>query len=63
MSSYGSPHKQVEAARRVVDVRLGRYQWRSIQLLKEDDRQANRYVFNPPDGLRFAVLRPLIGQR
>lgn len=63
LSSYGSPHKQVEAARRVVDVRLGRYQWRSIQLLREDDRQANRYVFNPPDGLRFAVLRPLIGQR
>jgi hypothetical protein len=58
LSAYGSPEKQVEAARRAVDVKLGRYQWRAVQLLEGDDRKANRYVFNPPDGFRFAVVRP-----
>lgn len=59
LSAYGSPEKQVEAARRAVDVKLGRYQWRALHLLKGDEREANRYLFNPPEGFRFAVVRPL----
>lgn len=59
LNSFGSPEKQVEAARRVLDVKNGRYEWRATKLLRGDDRQANRYLFQPPEGLRWVLLRPL----
>lgn len=59
LNSFGSPEKQVEAARRALDVKIGRYEWRATKLLRGDDRQANRYLFQPPEGLRWVLLRPL----
>lgn len=52
------PDKRVEAARRAIDVNLGRYQWRAVQTLRGDERETKRYLFNPPDGFRFAIVRP-----
>lgn len=59
LNSYGSPDKQVEAARRVLDIKVSRYEWRSTKLLRGDDRRAKRYLFQPPEGLRWALLKPL----
>ncbi|HJL30107.1 MAG TPA: MFS transporter, partial [Polyangiaceae bacterium LLY-WYZ-15_(1-7)] len=59
LNSYGSPDKQVEAARRVLDVKVSRYEWRATKLLRGDDRRAKRYLFQPPGGLRWALLKPL----
>lgn len=59
LSAFGASHKQVEAARREVDVKLGRNTWRSTELVAGGDAPSNRYLFKPPDGLRFAVLRPI----
>jgi hypothetical protein len=42
LNSYGSPDKQVEAARRALDVKVSRYEWRSTKLLRGDDRRAVR---------------------
>ena len=61
LNTFGSPDKQVEAARRVLDVKLTRYEWRSSKLLRADDRLAKRYLFQPPEGLRWVLLRPLDG--
>jgi len=54
-----NPEKVVETARRAVDERVGRYQWRTIQTLRGEDSKAKRYLFHPPEGFRYAVLRPL----
>ena len=59
LNSYGSPDKQVEAARRALDVKVSRYEWRSTKLLRGDDRRAKRYLFQPPERLRWALLRPI----
>jgi hypothetical protein len=59
LNSYGSPDKQVEAARRVLDVKVSRYEWRATKLLRGDDRRAKRYLFQPPEGLRWALLKPI----
>lgn len=56
LASHRSSEKQVEAARRAVDVKLGRYQWRALQLIRGD---VSRYLFAPPEGFRFAVIRPI----
>ena len=61
ISAYGNPQKQFEAARREVDVRLGRYEWRAFKLIRGDTSQANRNVFSPPPDLTFAVMRPAGG--
>jgi hypothetical protein len=53
------PVKLIESARRELDVRLGRYKWRSTELLRGDTSEANRYQFRPPEDLRWALLRPL----
>ncbi|MFH0903368.1 MAG: hypothetical protein V2A73_22295 [Pseudomonadota bacterium] len=60
LGRFGMPEKRVEAARRAIDIKLGRYQWRAIQTLRGDDREAKRFLFNPPDGFRFAVVRPIL---
>ena len=54
LNSYGSPDKQVEAARRVLDVKVSCYAWRSTKLLCGDDWRAKRYLFPPPEGLPWA---------
>ena len=59
LNSYGSPDKQVEAARRVLDVKESRYEWRSTKLLRGDDSQAKRYLFQPPDDLRWTLIKPI----
>lgn len=59
LSTYGNPHKQIEAARRVLDVKTARTAWRSTRLLSGDDRQAKRYLFQPPEDLRWVLLMPL----
>lgn len=52
------PEKLIEAARRELDVKLSRYEWRSTELLRGDTPEAKRYWFRPPEGLRWALLRP-----
>jgi hypothetical protein len=59
LSDFGASHKQVEAARRAVDLKLSRKKWRSTELIAGVDASANRYLFKPPPGLRFVVIRPL----
>lgn len=54
------PEKLIEAARRELDVKLSRYEWRSTELLRGDTPEAKRYWFRPPEGLRWALLRPLL---
>ena len=63
LNAFGSPDKQVEAARRALDVKIGRYEWRSTKLLRGDDRRAKRYLFQPPVGLRWVLLRPFEGEQ
>ena len=58
LNAFGSPDKQVEAARRALDAKVNRYEWRSTRLLHGDDRQAKRYLFQPPVGLRWVLIRP-----
>ena len=40
-------------------MKLSRYEWRSTELLRGDTPEAKRYWFRPPEGLRWALLRPL----
>lgn len=49
----------VQRARRAVDVRLSRYTWRSIHTLRGETPGAKRYLFNPPQDLLFAILKPI----
>ena len=51
--------KQVEAARKAIDVPLGTRKWRAIQLHRRSPSEANEYSFDPPDGMRFAALLPI----
>jgi hypothetical protein len=53
------PDKLIEAARRELDVKLSRYDWRATQLLRGDTPETKRYWFRPPEGLRWALVRPL----
>ena len=53
------PCRLIERARAGADVRVGRYQWRSFHTLTELGERDKRYVFRPPAGFRYAVLRPL----
>jgi len=57
LNSFGSPNKQVEAARRALDVKVSRYEWRSTHLLRGELPEAKRYLFRPPDGLRWGVIK------
>jgi hypothetical protein len=50
---------QLEMARKEIDVRLSRYNWRSIQLHRRDNPDANEYAFTPPAGMSYAVLLPV----
>ena len=50
--------KVVERARSKVDVKQGRYKWRAIHTLAADTPEAKRWQFNPPEAMRFAVVRP-----
>ena len=53
------PAKRLEEARKLIDINLSRYNWRSIKTLRGDTPEAKRFFFDPPEGLRFAVLGPL----
>ncbi len=58
-ASIGHPEKVIEALRRKVDTRIGRFEWRSLHTLRGDTPDAKLYHFAPPAGLRFVLLRPL----
>jgi len=60
LNGVNHPEKLIEAARRELDVKVSRYDWRSTQLLRGDTPEAKRYWFRPPEGLRWALLRPLV---
>lgn len=62
LDGVNHPEKLIEAARRELDVKLGRYEWRSTELLRGDTPEAKRYWFRPPEGLRWALLRPLVSR-
>jgi hypothetical protein len=62
LNGVNHPEKLIEAARRELDVKLSRYEWRSTELLRGDTPEAKRYWFRPPEGLRWALLRPLVGR-
>jgi hypothetical protein len=54
------PDKVIERARRKVDVKLSRYNWRAIHTLRGDSApESKQYSFNPPEGMSFAVLVPV----
>lgn len=58
LNGVNHPEKLIEAARRELDVKLSRYEWRSTELLRGDVPEAKRYWFRPPDDLRWVLLRP-----
>lgn len=53
------PEKALEAARRALDVRLGRVKWRATELVRGDGDEANEYWFKPPPELRWVLLKAL----
>jgi len=59
LNSFGSPNKQVEAARRALDVKVSRYEWRSTHLLHGELPEAKPYLFRPPDGVWWGVIKVL----
>jgi hypothetical protein len=61
LRGVNNPEKFIEAARVALDMKLGRYDWRSTKLLRGDSPAAKRYCFRPPEGLRWALLQPLVG--
>jgi hypothetical protein len=54
-----NPDKVIETARSRVDVNLGRYDWRAFKTLPGETAKAKAFHFNPPDGFRYALIRPL----
>lgn len=59
LRGVNNPEKFIEAARVALDMKLGRYDWRSTKLLRGDSPAAKRYCFRPPEGLRWALLQPI----
>jgi len=59
LRGVNTPEKFIEAARVALDMKLGRYDWRSTKLLRGDSPAAKRYCFRPPEGLRWALLQPI----
>ena len=52
-----NPERTIERGRAKVDIRRHRYKWRSFHTLAETGDK--RFVFRPPDDLRYAILRPI----
>ena len=59
IQNVNHPAKLIEGARRELDVKISRYEWRSTELLRGDSPEAKRYWFRPPKDLRWALLQPL----
>lgn len=53
------PLRLIERARKKIDVRRGRYDWRALRTLPGSGADGRRFFFDPPPAFRFAVLRPL----
>jgi hypothetical protein len=53
-----STDKIIERARRKVDVRLGRYDWRAIHTVSTSTQEGKRWQFLPHDGMKWCVLFP-----
>ena len=51
-----NPAKIVDTARKAVDTRLSRYEWRSFHTLAGESGEQKRYLFRPPPSLRFACV-------
>ena len=62
LAGVSKPIDFIEEARRKLDVNRKRCEWRSVKLLRGEEPAANRYAFQPPEGLRWALLLPL-GER
>ena len=50
------PARVVDSARHVVDVRFSRYRWQSFHTIRGNNRDDKRYLFRPPDTLRYACV-------
>jgi hypothetical protein len=48
----------VERARKKIDVRLGRYEWRAVHTLAGDVPEAKRLQFRPGEGVRWVLVVP-----
>jgi hypothetical protein len=59
LASAEAALKLFEKARRKVDVKVGRYRYRSFRLLKATCREANAFEFSPPKDLRFCLIVPI----
>jgi len=58
-SSLRRRKEQLGEARKVIDVNIRRLEWRSIQLHRGDNPDANQYAFAPPPDMDWALLLPL----
>ncbi len=56
LKAVGGRAKIVQSARKKVDVRLRRYEWRAFHTAVGEGAEERRYVFRPPPTLRYAVL-------
>ena len=51
-----NPAKVIDSARRLVDVRLSRYSWRSFHTQAAEESGQRRYLFRPPATLRYVCI-------
>ncbi len=56
LKAVGGRAKVVQTARKKVDVKLARYEWRAFHTAIGEGDTDHRYVFRPPPSLRYAVL-------
>jgi hypothetical protein len=49
----------IERARKKLDVRVSRYEWRAIHTLTGDVPEAKRWHFRPGEGVRWGITLPL----
>lgn len=58
-SSSEAARRLFEGARKKVDVKQGRYQYRAFRILKNPtDPKLNSFEFSPPDGLKYCLILP-----
>ncbi len=58
-TTVNAVERSVERARKKLDVRLGRYEWRAIHTLPGPTPEAKRWQFKPTEVLRWCVIQPL----
>jgi len=59
-SREGLTHQVFKTGREKVDIRLGRYRWRTFNLQRNPlDRDTKTYQFMPPSTLKFCIIKPI----